>query len=58
LASYLDPEKPAIVGERREISIIRKDGEELNVLMLLTEAKVGREFTITAFIQNISVDLF
>lgn len=58
LASYLDPEKSAIVGKRREISITRKDGEELNLLMLLTEAKVGREFTITAFIQNISVDLF
>lgn len=58
LASYLDPDKQAIVGERREISITRKDGEELNVLMLLTEAKVGREHTITAFIQNISVDLF
>ncbi|MDX9847611.1 MAG: PAS domain S-box protein [Tenuifilaceae bacterium] len=58
LASYLDPGKQAIVGERREISITRKDGEELNVLMLLTEAKVGREHTITAFIQNISVDLF
>lgn len=58
LASYLEPGKTAIVGERREINIIRKDGEELNVLMLLTEAKVGREYTITAFIQNISVDLF
>jgi PAS domain S-box-containing protein len=58
LSSYLDPEKQAIVGERREITITRKDGEELNVLMLLTEAKVGREHTITAFIQNISVDLF
>lgn len=58
LSSYLDPEKQSIVGERREISITRKDGEELNVLMLLTEAKVGREHTITAFIQNISVDLF
>lgn len=58
LASYLDPEKQAIVGERREISFTKKDGEELSVLMLLTEAKVGREHTITAFVQNISVDLF
>ncbi len=58
LESYLNPEKPAIVGERREINITNKDGEELNVLMLLTEAKVGREITLTAFIQNISVDLF
>ncbi|HOP04211.1 MAG TPA: PAS domain S-box protein [Tenuifilaceae bacterium] len=58
LAAYLDPEKPAITGERREITIIKNDGEEINVLMLLTEAKVGRELTLTAFIQNISVDLF
>ncbi len=58
LASYVDPEKSAIVGERREITVLKKDGEELNLLMLLTEAKVGREYTITAFIQNISVDLF
>jgi hypothetical protein len=26
--------------------------------MLISEAKVGRELTYTAFIQNISVDLF
>lgn len=58
LAAYLDPEKPAITGERREITITKNDGEEINVLMLLTEAKVGREVTLTAFIQNISVDLF
>jgi PAS domain S-box-containing protein len=58
LAAYLDPEKQAITGERREITITKNDGEEINVLMLLTEAKVGREVTLTAFIQNISVDLF
>ena len=58
LASYLDPDKQAIIGERREISITKKDGDEINLLMLLTEAKVGREHTLTAFIQNISVDLF
>jgi PAS domain S-box-containing protein len=58
LAAYLDPEKEAITGERREITITKNDGEEINVLMLLTEAKVGRETTLTAFIQNISVDLF
>ncbi len=58
LAAYLDPDKTAITGERREITITKNDGEEINVLMLLTEAKVGRELTYTAFIQNISVDLF
>jgi PAS domain S-box-containing protein len=58
LAAYLDPEKQTITGERREITFTKNDGEEINVLMLLTEAKVGRELTYTAFIQNISVDLF
>ncbi|HNV82059.1 MAG TPA: PAS domain S-box protein [Tenuifilaceae bacterium] len=58
LAAYLDPQKEAITGERREITITKNDGEEVNVLMLLTEAKIGRETTLTAFIQNISVDLF
>lgn len=58
LASYLDPEKPTITGERREVTLTKADGEELNLLMLLTETRLGREVTITAFIQNISVDLF
>jgi PAS domain S-box-containing protein len=58
LDAYLDPEKQKIVGQRREINITTQGGTELNVLMLLSETKVGRETTYTAFIQNISVDLF
>jgi PAS domain S-box-containing protein len=58
LAAYLDPEKSAIVGQRREVNITTRGGEEIPVLMLISEAKVGRELTYTAFIQNISVDLF
>jgi len=56
--SYLDPNKEKITGMRREINITTRDGNEISVLMLLTEAKLGREITYTAFIQNISVDLF
>ena len=33
-------------------------GEEKDVLMLLSEARVGRKVSYTAFIQNISLDLF
>jgi PAS domain S-box-containing protein len=58
LAAYLDPDKSAIVGQRREVNITTHSGEEIPVLMLISEAKVGRELTYTAFIQNISVDLF
>lgn len=58
LDAYLDPEKDKIVGQRREINITTQSGNEIPVLMLLSETKIGRETTYTAFIQNISVDLF
>ncbi len=58
LDAYLDPEKDKVVGQRREINITTQSGNEINVLMLLSETKIGRETTYTAFIQNISVDLF
>ncbi|RPH31055.1 MAG: PAS domain S-box protein [Bacteroidales bacterium] len=58
LDAYLSPEKEKVVGQRREINITTQSGNEINVLMLLSETKIGRETTYTAFIQNISVDLF
>ncbi len=58
LDSYLDPEREKVVGQRREINITTQSGEEIPVLMLLSETRIGREVTYTAFIQNISVDLF
>ena len=58
LDAYLDPEKQKIVGQRKEITITTQSGSEIPVLMLLSETKMGREITYTAFIQNISVDLF
>lgn len=58
IAAYFDSSKEKMVGMRREINITTRDGKEIPVLILLTEAKLGREVTYTAFIQNISVDLF
>jgi PAS domain S-box-containing protein len=58
LETFLDSDKEKIIGQRREINITTKDGEEIPVLMLISETKIGREVTYTAFIQNISVDLF
>ena len=58
LKSYLDPKAEKIVGHRTEINIENKDGEEIPVLVLLSEARLEDETTYTAFIQNISVDLF
>ncbi len=46
------------IGARKEVKITNKDGIDINVLMLLSEAKVDDENTYTAFIQNIEVELF
>ncbi len=51
-----DAEK--IVGERREVPIRTKFGEDVSVLILLSEAQMGEEFSYTAFIQNVEVELF
>lgn len=58
LKAYLDPQGEKIIGERKEVNVRAANGEELSVLMLLSEAKVGRKTSYTAFIQNISFDLF
>ncbi|MBS3807757.1 MAG: PAS domain S-box protein, partial [Bacteroidales bacterium] len=54
----LDPQKDKIVGERKEVTIVNSNHEEIPVIILLSMAKVEDETTYTAFIQNISVDLF
>ena len=54
----LDTKKDKIIGERREVNIINTIGEEIPVIILLSMAQVDNETTYTAFIQNISVDLF
>jgi PAS domain S-box-containing protein len=55
---FVDPDKEKIVGERKEVTITNAGGEDLPVIFLLSMAKVDKETTYTAFIQNISVDLF
>jgi len=50
--------EPKLVGERREVPIKNKFGEEIPVLFLLSEARVGDDYSVTAFIQNIEVELF
>ncbi|NJK97733.1 MAG: hypothetical protein HC905_25015 [Bacteroidales bacterium] len=46
------------IGQRREIKITNKNGDDIPVLFLLSEARVDDENTYTAFIQNIEVELF
>lgn len=58
LAAYLDPQAEKVIGERKEVKVVSSTGEEKDVLMLLSEARVGRKVSYTAFVQNISLDLF
>lgn len=56
--AYVTPGSQKIIGQRKEIKITNKNGEDIPVLFLLSEAKVDDENTYTAFIQNIEVELF
>ncbi len=58
VSAFVNSEKEKIVGERREVPILTKFGEEIPVLFLLSEAKVGNDHSYTAFIQNVEVELF
>jgi PAS domain S-box-containing protein len=46
------------LGIRTEVSFADKTGEEISVLVTLTQAKFGEEYTYTLFVQKISVELF
>ena len=58
LMSFLDPKADKIVGERKEVSITNSEGEDIPVIILLSQAILEDEISYTAFIQNISVDFF
>lgn len=58
VSAFVTRDGAKIVGERREVPIRNKYGEDVFVLMLLSEAKVGEEYSHTAFIQNVEVELF
>ncbi len=58
VSEFISSDGQKIVGERREIPIRNKYGEDIPVLFLLSEAKVGDDHSFTAFIQNVEVELF
>lgn len=56
--AFVTPGLDKVIGERKEVTIRNKYGEEVPVLVLLSEAEVDGEHSFTAFIQNIEVELF
>lgn len=55
---FLQSDKNHLKGNRTEVNIENNSGEKIPVLLTLSEVKIGNEYTYTAFIQNISVELF
>lgn len=56
--TLIHPEQRKVLGTRKEVQILNSEGIETPVIMLLAGAKVQNEYTYTAFIQNIEVELF
>ncbi|MBI9052537.1 MAG: PAS domain S-box protein [Bacteroidales bacterium] len=58
IMSLIDPKLEKIIGERREINFNNNNGDEMSVIIMLSMARLDKETTYTAFMNNISVDLF
>ncbi len=58
IIKYLQSPDNDLIGKRTEVNIVDSKGEEIPVLLTLSGVKVGDKYTYTAFIQNISVELF
>lgn len=58
LGKYFVPGDRTIVGRRTEVYIVDVNEERKQVLVTLSEARMGNEYRLTAFIQNIEVELF
>ena len=52
--NYLKTGEKKVLGKGREVKILRKDGIEVDVLLTLSEAKLGDERIFTAFIKDIT----
>lgn len=58
MGTYFKFGEKSLLGKRKEVFIIDKDGERIPVLLELSEARIGKEYNLTAFVRNIEVELF
>lgn len=58
IGKYFKAGNRDLIGSRTEVFLYNKSGEKVNVLITLSEAKVDDRYSLTAFIQNIEVELF
>lgn len=58
LSNYFKYSDDLQLRTRTEVFIVDKDRNKIPVLVTLAEARVGKDYRLTAFIQNIEVELF
>ncbi len=58
IGNYFKTGTMRLINKRIEVFLINSIGEEVNVLLTLSESKYDSEYRLTAFIQNIEVELF
>jgi len=58
MGNYFLSNETRLLGTRTEVYIIDKFGEKVNILLTLSEARIGNRYSLTSFIQRIEVELF
>ncbi len=58
IGKYFSAGNKSLIGSRTEVFLYDRNNEKINVLITLSEAKVDDKYSLTAFIQNIEVELF
>ena len=47
-----------MLNTRTEVFVVDKFGDKISVLLTLSEAQIGKRYSLTSFIQKIEVELF
>ena len=58
LGNYFKYGDDTMLNTRTEVFIVDKFGDKISVLLTLSEAQIGKRYSLTAFIQKIEVELF
>ncbi len=58
LEKYFKYGENTLIGVRTEVYLVNKLGEQIQVLLTLSEAQIGKRYILTAFLQKIEVELF
>jgi PAS domain S-box-containing protein len=58
IGNFFVPGAKDMIGKRMEVNIIKNDREKIPVMLTISEARIGKEYRLTAFVQNIEVEFF